>query len=83
MLLLGGLFLLLLFTFLSITASITRLGPGVDHFNFLDPSTHHSVVRVLVREDSLNRRARKIRASNCRWLVAASRGTFFVFKLCS
>lgn len=50
----GGLFLLFFLTFFGIAASITRLGPGVDHFDFLDSSTHHSIVRVLVREDSLD-----------------------------
>mmetsp|Transcript_47149 Transcript_47149/g.62427 ORF Transcript_47149/g.62427 Transcript_47149/m.62427 type:complete len:168 (-) Transcript_47149:413-916(-) len=43
------LLLLLLFGFLIVVAR-AGLGPCVDHFHFLNATSHHSVVRVLVRE---------------------------------
>mmetsp|Transcript_7649 Transcript_7649/g.9199 ORF Transcript_7649/g.9199 Transcript_7649/m.9199 type:complete len:169 (+) Transcript_7649:1576-2082(+) len=43
------LLLLLLFGFLIVFAR-AGLGPCVDHFHFLNATSHHSVVRVLVRE---------------------------------
>ena len=48
------LFPLFLFLLLSVRASIACLSPCIDHFDFLDTSTHHSIVRICVREDTLD-----------------------------
>jgi len=45
-----GLLSAILARFISLgSGSRTGLGPSIDHLDFLDTATHHSVIRVLVR----------------------------------
>ena len=49
----------LLFCILSVTTTITRLRPRVNHLDFLQATAHHSIIWVLVRANQV----RKVRVN--------------------
>ena len=73
--------LLFLLGIFRVAPPVTRLRPRVDHLHLFQPSSHHTIVRVLIREYSLDRRASWIGPwLELRWLFTSRRWTFIAFE---